>query len=73
MEERVYEQLELFPLTEAEQLKIELDKFKKELANLRRGLFARHNTMEALIVELRKDVDMMMCQQKDDLNICNEA
>jgi hypothetical protein len=65
--------MELFPPSENELLRSEVSELKKEVANLRRGLFARHNTMEALIVELRKDVDMMMCQQKDDLNICKEA
>jgi len=68
-----YVQLELFPKTEIEQLREELSKVKKELGNVRRGIFSRHNEILKLIVELRSDLDTIKCQLNCDANLSQEA
>lgn len=40
-----YIEQELFPLTEAEQVQVKMAKMEREISNLRRGIFARHNEL----------------------------
>ena len=59
-----YIQLELFPVSETDQLRAEIHLLKKELANVRKGMFARQNQLNADLVQLRKDVDQLLNQQQ---------
>ena len=52
-------EVELFPLTENEQLRASSAKLKKELDNLRRGLFVRHDTLLQMCLALTERVDML--------------
>lgn len=47
-------QLDLFPKTELETLHDEVATVRAEMANLRKGLFARHTELSALYIELHK-------------------
>jgi len=55
-----YEQLELFEVTEIERLRQEISKLKKELDNVRRGVFSRHTEHANLIVQMREQIDNLM-------------
>jgi len=47
-------QLELFPKNETQILNEEIDKLKESVGNMRRGVFARLNELEKLILDLTK-------------------
>lgn len=51
------QEVELFPLTENEQLRAISAKLKKEIDNLRRGLFVRHDTLLQMCLALTERVD----------------
>ena len=55
-----YYQLELFPETEIDRLRSELAKTKKELDNVRRGMFSRHAEHANMIIKLREDIDCLI-------------
>jgi len=51
-------QLDLFrEITEAEIIKIEIYNLKESQDNIRRGLFARHNTLFTMIQNLSKEIE----------------
>jgi hypothetical protein len=50
-------QLELFAVSENDQLRSELKKTREELSSVRKGLFSRHNEMLKMIVELRCELE----------------
>jgi len=47
-------QLELFPLNEVEKLAIEVKKVKESSDNVRKGIFARHNNLAKMYMDLHK-------------------
>ena len=47
-------QLELFSLNDVERLSIEVKKVKESSDNVRRGLFARHNELAKMYMDLHK-------------------
>lgn len=49
-------QLDMF-LSETDIIKEELEKQKKELSNVRRGLFARHNELAKVMLELQEELN----------------
>ena len=53
------QEIELFPQTESEQLRANSAKLKKELDNLRRGLFVRHDSLLQMCLALTERVDML--------------
>lgn len=64
-----YVQMELFPLSEADKLRQELNKVKKELDNVRRGMFSRHADLSVMICKLREDVDTIISLQKNNTKV----
>lgn len=47
-------QLELFPLNDIERLSVEVKKVKESSDNVRKGLFARHNELAKMYIDLHK-------------------
>lgn len=50
-------QLELIQKSETEILREELAKIREETANMRRGLFARHNELSKLFIEQQEELE----------------
>ena len=65
MEQRTEQQLILFNDDPMAQLRFELDNTKKQLDNLRRGLFARHSELAKKYMETAYELEMLKSQ------ICN--
>jgi|WetSurMetagenome_2_1015567.scaffolds.fasta_scaffold182071_2 hypothetical protein len=53
------QEVELFPMTENEQLRARSAKIEKDLGNLRRGLFVRHDSLLQMCLTLIERVDML--------------
>lgn len=53
------EELELFPLTETEKLRVEIAKLHRELSNLRKGLFSRHDNLFKMYIETKEEIDSL--------------
>lgn len=53
------EQLELFDLSETDRLRAELFKLKDEVRNLRRGIFARHDSLQKLYIDAKEDLEFL--------------
>lgn len=65
------QQLILFNDNPMEQMKLELNSIKKQLDNLRKGLFARHSELAKKYMENAYELEMLksqICQSKTKIN-----
>ena len=65
------QQLILFNDNPMEQMKYEVDDLKKQLSNLRKGLFARHSDLAKKYMENAYELEMLksqICQSKTYIN-----
>ena len=50
------QEIELFELSETEQLRADLVKLRKELQNTRKGLFSRHDTLQKMYEDQAEEI-----------------
>ncbi len=65
-------QLELFEISEMDSLRGEIEKLKKELTNVRKGLFARHCVLMKSIGELQEEIEELK-KEKSNIEDIKEA
>ena len=53
----VAQELDLFELTETEQIRVDFNKLKTEVGNLRRGLFSRHENLLKMYCETKDELE----------------
>lgn len=64
------QQLLLFPETEQEILRKEMEKIKGEISNTRKGLFSRHSELQKKYDSLHHEFEMLryaVCNFREDL------
>lgn len=52
-------QLDFFEETELSEVKAHIDKVDKSCHNVRKAIFAKHNELQRLILEMKEDVDLL--------------
>lgn len=58
-------ELDLFNLTETELIRVDMAKLRRELSNVRRGLFARHEELLKMYCEAKDEIEVLKKSIKD--------